>query len=67
MSQFECGDLEYYFISGKSFQELNNTLAKILGKPACPTYRSVAGYNASSMMYADCDDIVKTLKGEKSS
>ncbi|GMH69719.1 hypothetical protein TrLO_g11260 [Triparma laevis f. longispina] len=60
--EFECGDLEYYFISGKSFQELNNTLAKILGKPACPTYRSVAGYNASSMMYADCDDIVKTLK-----
>ncbi|GMI09896.1 hypothetical protein TrVE_jg13455 [Triparma verrucosa] len=60
--EFECGDLEYYFITGNSFAELNNTLAKIFGRPGCPTYRSVVGYNASSMMYADCDNIVNTLK-----
>ena len=45
------------------FAHRSNGISQLLGTPAMPTKWSVKGYNASSMLYADTEDIPNAIKG----
>eukprot|EP00520_Triparma_pacifica_P011181 CAMPEP_0118633558 /NCGR_PEP_ID=MMETSP0785-20121206/1063_1 /TAXON_ID=91992 /ORGANISM="Bolidomonas pacifica, Strain CCMP 1866" /LENGTH=221 /DNA_ID=CAMNT_0006524445 /DNA_START=503 /DNA_END=1164 /DNA_ORIENTATION=- len=66
-AKFECPELEYYFVIGDTPAEVSRGISKLIGTPMMPTMWSVGEYNASSMLYADTDDIpgaVRDFKGK---
>ncbi|GMH64623.1 hypothetical protein TrRE_jg3471, partial [Triparma retinervis] len=59
---FASPSLEYYIVLGSTPAEVSNGIALLIGTPAMPAAWSVRGYNASSMLYADTEDIKGAIK-----